>query len=913
MSKKLCLLVVSVLLAVSAAAPQSRETGAIRGIITDETNAPLPGVNVTLTGGNLMGVRTFITDASGEFRFPALPPGEYQVRAELSGFGTVVREKIRLTTTTTLAADIQLKPSKISEEVTVIAQAPTVDVKSTETASVTLSNEILRNIPYSQFTTDIVNLAPGVNNDVAFGASESTGIAYSMDGVNVADPEAGSAWVFLDHNIVEEAKVMGLGLPAEYGNFTGVIFNIVTKSGGNKFSGHFEFDYQGKTSDWPHHLWQTENNSNYAADFPDVTAPLEKMVDISGHLGGPIKKDKLWFYAGLQWYRTQNYPTGFPLASDYKQPHGFFKLTSQLSRRTNATASVQIDTYNGTYRDGAYNTAPEATVNQKSPEIVANFTLTHILSSTTFFDVKAAYFSGYYNLEPAAGRDVNAHYSIDQDWYSGNSYYYSLNDRNRFQANASLSHYAEDFIKGNHDFKFGVEAERSWARTRYGYTGANHTYYVDLVGYGYYGYYTGPYRKYEWEGYDNNTHYTRLEAFVQDSWQITKRLNISVGARLSQFWGQVKGISGSVYKNTRLAPRIGFTFDLLGDKTTILKAHWGQFTEAMLTKMIDRMGPVSARSDYIGYRWDLGTEAWVESFRNPALVYEVEDGLKHPYMTQFTVGVERELFKDTSISLSYVSRDWKNPIGVYDTATDYELITIDDPDYGSYQVYNRTSGDAHHYVIANITADDPWVLVDPYRNYRGLEVLFNKRFSNRWQLLASYVYGKAKGTLDNAFAEDIGGWSDITADPNYWINAKGALTNDPTHMIKLQGTYVLPYSINFNAAFSAITGNAWANQYRTYNTAQGKETILIEPRGSHHYKMQKTLDIRLEKTFLLKEKYKLGLILDVFNVFNDDSVTDWGTKLGYDYFPGDWTSTDGHQLSSLALPRRARLGIRLTF
>ncbi len=137
--------------------------------------------------------------------------------------------------------------SVVEEEVTVQAHSPTVDIKSTETASVTLGNDILRNIPFqSQFTSDIVNMAPGVNGDMAFGASDSTGIAYSMDGVNVADPDAGSAWVFLDYNIIEEAKVMGVGLPAEYGNFTGVIFNLVTKSGGNQFSGHVEFDVQGK-------------------------------------------------------------------------------------------------------------------------------------------------------------------------------------------------------------------------------------------------------------------------------------------------------------------------------------------------------------------------------------------------------------------------------------------------------------------------------------------------------------------------------------------------------------------------------------------------------------------------------------------------------------------------------------------
>ncbi len=907
---------------------QSKETGAIRGVITDEQAIPLPGVSVTLTGESLMGVRTFLTGGDGVFRFPALPPGEYQVKAELSGFGTVVRENIRVTTTTTLTLDIEMAVATIEEEITVIGESPTVDIKSTETASVTLSNEILRNIPYSQFTADIVNLAPGVNNEVAFGAASDTGIAYSMDGVNVADPEAGSAWVFLDHNIIEEAKVMGLGLPAEYGNFTGVIFNLVTKSGGNDFSGHFEVDFQGRKTrglpegedylkgDWPATLWGTENNSAYAEDFPEITSPLEKLVDFSGHLGGPIVKDKLWFYLGLQWYRSWDYPTGFPEAQDYKQPHSFLKLTAQLSPKTNLMGSIQVDTYNGINRYGEYWTSPEATVNQKSPEVVGNFSLTHILNPKTFFDLKGAFFWGYYYLEPEMGRDVSAHYDLNNDFLTDNWMAFGMFDRWRYQANASVTHYAEDFIAGDHDFKFGVEVEHSRVRNRYGYNGANHTYYIDYVGYGPYGYYyTGNYLAYQWEGYDTNTRYTRLEGFVQDSWQITKRLNINAGARLSQYWGSVKGISGPVYTNFRLAPRVGFTFDLLGDKTTILKAHYGQFTEAMLTKMIDRLNPVSAFSDFVYKYWDVPGEEWIEFARDVPVPYEKDANLKHPYMVQFTAGIERELFKDTSISFSFISRRWKNIVGVYDRATDYELIDYYDEDLDrTFEVYERTSGDAHDYVLANINSTNPWILVDPYRKYTGFEILFNKRFSNRWQLIASYVYGRARGTVDNSFAGDLGGWNDNASDPNSWINAEGTLTNDPTHMIKLQGTYVLPLDINFNFYFRAITGNAWTTRYRTDRLAQGRATILTEARGSNHYEMRKTLDLRLEKIFTLAANYRLGILVDVFNVFNDNSISEWGTLLGYDYFTdGTWPSTNGHQLSSLALPRRARVGIRIMF
>ncbi|MCJ7644837.1 MAG: carboxypeptidase-like regulatory domain-containing protein, partial [Candidatus Aminicenantes bacterium] len=181
----------------SLAFSQSKETGAISGTILDEENNPLPGATVTITSPNLMGSREFVADAQGQYRFPALPPGEYTVKAQLQGFATSVQRVIRLTTTTRLTIDLVLKPSAVEEEVTVIAQSPTVDIKSTETASVTMTDEMLRNIPnVSNFSSSLVNMAPGVTPDnmadSAYGAQDGTGIAYSMDGVNVSDPEAGT-------------------------------------------------------------------------------------------------------------------------------------------------------------------------------------------------------------------------------------------------------------------------------------------------------------------------------------------------------------------------------------------------------------------------------------------------------------------------------------------------------------------------------------------------------------------------------------------------------------------------------------------------------------------------------------------------------------------------------------------------
>ena len=941
--KKPILIALLLLLVTAFTFAQSRETGAITGKVADEQGNPLPGVNLTLSGEKLMGTRGFVSDANGDFRFPALPPGVYHVKAELQGFGTIVQENIRLTTTTTLTLSLTLKQSTVEEQVTVIAKSPIVDVKSTETASVTLGNEVLRNIPNAQFSADIVNLAPGVNNDSAYGAAEGRGVNYQLDGVGVGDPDGGTAWVFVDYNIIEEAKVMGIGLPAEYGNFTGVIFNIITKSGGNQLSGHFETIYQG----YQKGFWGTENNAAYRTDWPLITAPVESLFDINAHLGGPFIKDKLWFFAGAQFYHSKDYPTGFPLAQDYKQPRFFFKLSSQFWAKTNISAAIEYDNYNGTYRQASALTDPIATVNQADPEYVLNFNLTHILSPQTFFDFKAAYFNGYYNLNPRAGRDVNGHHIVANDLYDPNftgppsladpeslipnhryfnSYAYEEHPRQRFQANASLTTYAENFIKGSHDFKFGVEFEHSKVRNLYSYTGVNHWYYYDYWGYGY----NGNYSATQYVGYNSRTNLTRLEGFAQDSWQISKRLNISLGVRVSQNWGSIPALGGSQYSKFRAAPRLGFTFDLLGDKTTILKGHYGEFTDGMYAGMLDRLNP--NWSDKVYYYWDPEGEFWYEDHRRVHGTWVIDPAIKQPYMTQYTIGIERELFKDASFSVTYINRNYHNFQGAYNALATYEPVestySVWDPVQKAmvdktFTLYNLTSGDAAewHLTDANVIANQLnaayGLNVKPYRKYWGLEFLFNKRFSNKWQMLASYVYSQAKGTvLNNSAYRDIG-WNSFS-DPNYWINADGNMPYNPTHMIKVQGTYVLPLGISFSAYFHAITGDAWTQQRRTGSRDfdQGRITFNVQPAGTYHYPMASSLDLRLEKTFLLAAKYRLGLIFDVFNLFNDNSINSWGTRINYDWTADDPTyspSTQGHDLYGLVLPRRARLGIRFVF
>ncbi len=184
-------------------------------------------------------------------------------------------------------------------------------------------------------------------------------------------------------------------------------------------------------------------------------------------------------------------------------------------------------------------------------------------------------------------------------------------------------------------------------------------------------------------------------------------------------------------------------------------------------------------------------------------------------------------------------------------------------------------------------------------------------------MLASYIYSQATGTIDNSFLDDIGyssgWWLPWTYGPNFWINGDGNSTFDPTHMFKLQGTYVFPYGIQLSAHFRAISGGVWTQRYRTRRLAHERVTFFTEKRGSNRYKMQKILDVRLEKIITFANNFQLGLMFDMFNVFNANTVDDWGTRIGYDWIPGEYPSTDGHELYGIVPPRQIRLGIRLMF
>lgn len=894
---------------------QSLETGAILGTVVGEEGNPLSGATVILSSASMVRKKKILTDEEGKYRFGGLPPGNYEMRAEFPGCLPLIRKNIQVRLNISLTVDLRLKPIRLNEESIIQNKAPLLDVISTETSSVTIDSELLSHIPHSQLTPEIVNTAPGVVDEVSMGATQSTGISYRLEGVDVSDPEDGSSWVFLDYHIIEEAKVMGPGLSAPFGSFSGTVFNLVTQRGGSEWAGSLGMLYQGKRNDWPWGVWGTWNNRDYIQDFPYLNTQ-HKLWDIYSHLGGSIKKESIWFFTGFQWYRTWDYPKSFPEPQRVRQPRVFMKVISHPIPRTRLNTFLEYGGYLGSYMGAASDVHPQATLSQEKAHYVGNISVFHSLPGENFLDLKAAFFSGYDYLDPKAG-DKSAHYQKDKHRLYESAGYFQYANRARYQVNASLSHHTEDFLKGGHDFKFGVEYEHGRARNRFGYTGPHHLYYLDLVGYGPFGFhYEGNFEAVQYQGYETRTFYNRAEAFFHDTWNLFPRFHLSVGSRFVHNRGAVRE-KGNVYNTFQWTPRIGFTFDVLGDHSTALKAHYGKYAEAMYTGIHECLNPMSAYSDKIYFYWNVRDKEWVEYYRKVHEdLYRMDDEIHHPYMEQFVFSLERQLFKKTSLKAALIIRDWENFIIPYDRAAQYFSTTVYDQENGeSYSVYSQVNPGEHAFVLSNAQKGDPWILNNPSRNYWGIQFTFRKRFSHHWQLMASYTYSETKGTIDNRRGDDIGMAGNSSRrpwHPNYWMNAYGNCSGDPTHSFKILGSYQFPWGIHLNASFQARNGGAWTRSHAV-RLAQGWREILTEPRGSHHYPMKIILDLRVEKSWVVAQKYRLRVMMDVFNVFNTSTVEKWGTTMNWDFIPGKWPSTEGHKLYSLTSPRQLRLGLRFMF
>jgi hypothetical protein len=629
------------------ASAQESTSGSITGEVTDAQGAPVPGATVTVTSGQ--GSKTTVTDAEGRFFMPYLTPGMYSVKVELTGF-TPIHQKdinVRLGQRVTLTG-LSLKVGGLEEVVEVVGAAPVVDVTST-TAGGTLDSEQMKHLPVGRNFTQTLYLVPGVSDSSGVGnANPSIGGAsglensYIVDGVNITNQGFGGVGVYsivfgslgagVTTDFIKETQVKTAGFEAEYGQATGGVVNVVTKSGTNSFSGSV-FGYMAPEAlEAERRTVQTPNGT-----VNDLGA---QNMDIGITLGGPIMKDKLFFFGAFnpQWQRlTRIAPDGFPLLSLGEQDRKRRILSYAGKVTWQASANHRFDfTAFGDPSHGDVGiqrtTALKAEVPSKFSEL--EFYGGHNQSArydgiiTSNWLVEAAVSRAYTNFKEAPSTDEHEvqDRTVTPFRNLGGIGFYDTGTKG---TNLQLSLKSTNIFNagGNHQFRYGVQWEdidytRGFDRSGPNFilhngvetsTGAQIRIMRDAAtGNNYFRVVRANY------GDDVVTNQKYLNWFVQDTWQVG-RLTLRPGIRWERqelngnqatdalgnglcFEGEQvvgaagnglgpDGILGTADDGTgtetpqackftwtnNWSPRIGATYDIKGDGKSKVYASWGRF------------------------------------------------------------------------------------------------------------------------------------------------------------------------------------------------------------------------------------------------------------------------------------------------------------------------------------------------
>src|SRR5215813_3912990 len=353
---------------------QSSTTGSIEGSVTDTTGAAVPGIAVRVTSPNLISAQTATTDDGGRYKILNLPPGKYAVTIEASkGFAKFDKSEVEVNLSRTTAVEIQLQPAGAQASVTITDTAgAAVDVSNTTSGS-NVSSDQFSNFPTQRTVQGLYTIAPtvtrsglrdatGRDRDPSVGGSSGPENNYILDGVNTTDPAFGGSGANLPFEFVQEVEIKTGAYGAEFGRATGGIFNVITKSGGNEFHGDI-FGY-GTTKG----LVRGVNN------FPFTGSAFNGFseADVGGDIGGPIIKDKLWFFGAFNpqtrknYYLTQTFHT--PVHNKVTIPFYAGKVTWSVNQKNTFTFSTFGDF---TKVDGFLATAALNNVNGFGDDITA--------------------------------------------------------------------------------------------------------------------------------------------------------------------------------------------------------------------------------------------------------------------------------------------------------------------------------------------------------------------------------------------------------------------------------------------------------------------------------------------------------------------------------------------------------------
>ncbi|MGH9199877.1 MAG: carboxypeptidase regulatory-like domain-containing protein, partial [Vicinamibacterales bacterium] len=924
----------------ATARAQSQSTGAFAGVVRDTTGAVLPGVTVTATSPALLGAQTTVSSETGNYRFPAVPPGTYSITYELTGFNSVRRDGIIITLGFTANVNVELALATLQETVTVTGESPVIDTSATRVVQ-NFKLDQLQSIPNGRDMWSLLAVTPAVQMsriDVGGNrAGTQTGYAaygfsgqvrVLIEGINTTEGTGGAGFYF-DYSSLEEVFLGTSGQSAEMPN-PGVQSQFIAKSGGNQFNGEYYLDWynnslQGTNIPDSYTLPTAFNNSPIRPGSNEI----DRYYDTAINVGGPIKRDKLWWFGT---YRTQFNAVAqpnfnFDSTFNTKLWNAVGKATYQANQNNKFIGYYQwgqkIQPNRLPFGTSIYNSAGP-TFRQDSGSWVWKDEWNGTLSDKMYIEARVGDF-GYY-FPTIANSDENYFFRDSGTLEILGAHRKWQSDRDRKQVTGAATYFL-DTAGSSHTIKFGGELlkEQQWVGFLQGVGGnIEHVYNngrsnqvifriptatdAGALGLGQSGALT------------SRTALDVASIFANDTWT-AGRLTVAGGIRYDRYHGwlpeqqQLAGTVGPtvvaaetfpehhLYTWNSLAPRIGVTFDLNGDGKMVIKGNYGFFWHNPGVGVGESANPNTSAKQQT-YQWNdiNGDRRWQPGEQGNLLsaalqgAIQLDPDIKAPYTHEGSVWLERQIAESVGLRAGFVYKTEDDLIDTYQPFRGLDAFTVPftfvdlgvDGRRGTSDDVNVTmlglpSAQATQFPTTQVVMNVP-----DYSRAKTVEVSLNRRYRNRW----SASIGAAHT------------W--ITDFPNDFPNNPNepGVEDRTTWNLKATGSYDAPHGIRISPVLRHQSG---ANYARTLSISVPSGSGLIasgtafaEPMNANRQDDIWVFDVRAEKTVNMTDRIRTRLFLDLFNITNSHAseTISRATGLGY------------QKPSAILAPRTARVGFR---
>jgi hypothetical protein len=942
------LLSVSLSAVASAQGGGASSTGTIQGRVADGQGAVLPGVTVMATSPALIQPQTTVTSETGNYRFPAVPPGVYELTYELAGFNSLKRSGITITLGFTANVNVELAIATLQETVTVSGASPVIDTSTTRVQQ-NFKMEQLQSIPNGRDMWALLAVTPSVQmtridvggnragTQTGYSAYGQTGqVRVLIEGINTTEGTGGAGFYF-DYASLEEAFLGTSGQSAEMPN-PGVQSQFIARSGSNQLQAEYHLDWY--------------NNSLQGVNIPDAyTEPtafnnspirahsneIDRYYDHDINAGGPLKRDRIWFFGT---YREQFNAIQQPLFTfdktfDTKLWNAVGKVTYQANQKNKFIGYYQWGQKTQPNRtQGGVTvvtiTSPDHTNLQDSGSWVYKGEWNGTISDKLYLEARYGDFG--YSFPLITNSDAD-YFFYDTNRVTEGAHQKQQLDRDRKQYNLAGTYFL-DTGAGNHTFKLGAELlkEQAWEgfeSRRGGDSNIEQRYANGRSDRVIFGLPTATCEVGSLAAHDCLTSRAAMDhfgIFLNDTWSLGKA-TVNAGVRYDRYKGwlpeqqQLGATIGRAHVDAltfpqrdlftwnEVAPRIGMVYDLNGDGKTVLKANYGLYYHNPGVTQSDNANPNTAdKSSTWGWNDVNGDRRWQPGEETSLISQSLEGGidldpnLSAPWTHEASAWIERQLTETMGLRAGFVYKNENNlftpnnyqPLRGPETYT-APFTFIDNGVDGIRGTDDDRSIAMLGFPTANAALHPSTIIVsnvDQFSRYKTVEASVNRRYSNRWSASMGGNYTMLRDFPNN-----------MPQNPN-----QPGLEERSTWSFKATASYDAPYGIRISPVLRHQSGVNFARTISLPATPSAGISLAgtvgyAEPANANREDNITVFDIRAEKSLQITTRLRLRTYVDLFNITNSHASETISRATGLQFL----------KPTAILAPFTARVGFRVLF